>query len=450
MMFGRSAIGRVDLLARTVSIAAVLGAPHAIAQDDPPTGSGFPRPFDAGVSYSRELHVDASAAAGGDGGQESPFQTIGAALAKAQPGTRIAIAAGRYGAVGSVTNLQGTAQAPIALVGNGEVVIETNGTSVGLHLVDPRYVVIEGIAIRDAVPHGMNIDDGGSYASPASHVVLRNVSFSRIGNGGNNDCLKMSGVDDFYVENSRFTGCNQGEAIDMVGCHRGVITGNAFAYMPGTAVQTKGGSADVLIHGNRFTNIAQRAINAGGSTGKPYFRPLDAAHEAERIQMVANLIERSGSAPVVFAGCDACVFANNTIVHPGDYVARIVEENGLRTAGSSGFFINNIVVFEASGRRRYVDIGAGTRPETFTFGWNLWHALDDASFAGPAYDGGLAAEQNAIVRQDPLLDAEGRPRAGSPAIAAGRDVPRGLAGDFERRGYSSPPTIGAFAGTRAP
>jgi len=122
----------------------------------------------------------------------------------------------------------------------------------------------------------------------------------------------------------------------------------------------------------------------------------------------------------------------------------------LRTPGANGFFINNIVVFEASGRRRYVDIGAGTRPETFTFGWNLWHALDDASFAGPAYDGGLAAEQNAIVRQDPLLDADGRPRAGSPAIAAGRDVPRGLAGDFERRGYRSPPTIGAFAGTGAP
>lgn len=448
-MFGRSAIGTVDLLALALSIAAALGAPPSEAQDDPSNDSGFPRPFDVGVSYSRELYVDASARADGDGGKASPFKTIGAALAQARPGTRVRVAAGTYGAIGSMANLQGTAQAPIALVGDGEVVIETGGASVGLHLVDPRYVVIEGIAIRDAVPHGMNIDDGGSYASPASHVVLRNVSFSRIGNGGNNDCLKMSGVDDFFVENSRFSGCNQGEAIDMVGCHRGVVTGNSFADMPGTAVQTKGGSADVLIHGNRFTNVAQRAINAGGSTGKPYFRPLDAAHEAERIRMIANLVERSGSAPVVFSGCDACVFANNTIVHPGDYVARIVEENALRTPGTNGFFVNNIVVFEASGRRSYVDIGAGARPETFTFGWNLWHALDDASFAGPAYDRGLAAEQNAIVRQDPLLDADWRPRAGSPAVAAGRDVPQGLVVDFERREFGSPPTVGAFAGPAA-
>jgi hypothetical protein len=53
----------------------------------------------------------------------------------------------------------------------------------------------------------MNIDDGGSYDSPASYVVLRNVSFERIGDGGNNDCLKLSGVDHFHVERSRFTGC---------------------------------------------------------------------------------------------------------------------------------------------------------------------------------------------------------------------------------------------------
>ncbi len=409
------------------------------------SGSDFPRPFDVGATYSRSLYVDASARPDGNGGKDAAFQTIAAALGKAQPGTRVIVAAGRYGAIGTVVNLQGTAQAPIALVGDGEVIIEANGSSVALHLVDPRYVVIEGITIRDAVPHGMNIDDGGSYASPASHVVLRNLSFSRIGNGGNNDCLKMSGVDHFYVESSRFTGCNQGEAIDMVGCHDGVITGNTFADMPGSAVQTKGGSADVLVHGNRFTGIAQRAINAGGSTGKPYFRPIDAGHEAERIQIVANLIEASGSTPVTFSGCDACVFANNTIVDPGDHVARIVEENRTRVPGAGGYFINNIIVFEASGRRSYVDVGSGARAATFTFGWNLWHALDDPSFAGPVYSDGLPAEQNSIVGQDPRLDSSLRPLATSPVLAAGRAVPRGIAGDFERREYGSPPTIGAFA-----
>ena len=438
----------IEALMRAASMGVLSLLATAATPAQASADAGFPQPFDAGIRYDRESYVDASARLGGDGSKSTPFQTIAAALAAAQPGTRVRVAAGRYGAVGSVAGLRGTASAPIAIVGDGEVVIDTNGAGSALHLADPRYVVIEGLVIRNTVPHGINIDDGGSYESPAGPVVLRNIAFNRIGNGGNNDCLKMSGVDDFYIEGSRFTGCNQGEAIDMVGCHRGVITANTFADMPGTAVQTKGGSADVLIHGNRFTAIGQRAINAGGSTGEAYFRPIDAAHEAERIQMVANIIEGSGSAPVVFAGCDDCVFANNTIIDPGDYVARIVEENRSRVPGSNGFFINNIIIFKKAGLLRYVDVGRGAKPATYTFGWNLWHALDGEFDAGPAYGGGLPAERNAIVGRNPRLDADRRPLAGSPAIAAGREVPRGVPGDYGRQAYGSPPAVGAFAGPK--
>jgi hypothetical protein len=437
-MSGDAAIGSCNALAGLL-LGVLWPAAAAVA-------GNFPQPFDVGVRYDRELHVDASARTGGDGSSNAPLRTIAEALTRATPGTRVRVAAGTYGAVGSITRLHGTARAPIALVGDGAVVIDTNGQGAALHLADPRYVVIEGLAIRNTVPHGINIDDGGSHDSPAGHVVLRNVSFSRIGNGGNNDCLKMSGVEHFYVEGSRFTGCNQGEAIDMVGCHHGVITGNVFADMPGSAVQTKGGSADILIHGNRFSGIGQRAINAGGHTGRPYFRPLDARHEAERIRMVANVIERSGSAAVVFSGCDDCVFANNTIVHPGDYVARIVEENRERGAGAGGIFVNNVIVFAESRLRGYVDVGAGSRPATFTFGWNLWYAVDDESFAGPEYTNGVPAEKNAIVGENPLLDAGRRPLTGSPAYVPGREVPGGPVADFERRRYGQPPSRGAFAG----
>jgi hypothetical protein len=410
---------------------------------------GFPPPFDTDARYVRELHVSAAAAPGGDGSPRAPFRTIEAALAQAGPGTRVRVAAGTYGPVGSVRNLQGTAAAPIALVGEGKVVIDPAGKGAGLHLADPRYVVIEGIAIRNAVPHGMNIDDGGSYDTPASHVVLRNVSFERIGDGGNNDCLKLSGVDHFHVERSRFAGCNQGEGIDMVGCHHGVIAGNTFADMPGSAVQTKGGSSDVLIHGNRFLRIGQRAINFGGHTGTPYYRPLDATHEAARIRAIANVIKATGGTPVVFSGCRDCVFANNTLVDPGDYVARIVEENGARGPGEGGWFVNNLVVFERRRLRGFVDVRDGARTETFTFGWNLWHARDDASFRGPRYRGGLPPERKAIVGRDPRLDARHRPMPGSPAFGAGRAVPGGLPGDFDRRPYAEPPAIGAFGSPAA-
>jgi hypothetical protein len=406
----------------------------------------FPQPFDVGAQYSREIHVDAKAPPGGDGTSAAPFRTIAAALAAARPGTKVLVARGVYGPVGSMKNLQGEAAAPIAIVGLGGVVIDGGGKESALHVADPRYLVIENIAIRNAFPHGMNIDDGGSYSSPAHHIVLRGLSFSRIGNGGNNDCLKLSGVDDFLIERSRFAGCNEGEGIDMVGCHRGTITGNTFTDMPGTAVQTKGGSADVLIHGNRFARIGGRAINAGGSTGEPWFRPLDATHEAERIRMVANLIEHTGSAPVVFSGCSDCVFANNTIFDPGDYVARIVEENPARKAGEKGYFINNIIVFEADDLRSFVDVRKGSKPGTFIFDANLWFARDEPGFKGPALPRDLPPEKHPVAAGDPMLDGDLRPRAGSPALGAGRFVPGGLPGDFDRRPYADPPAVGAFAG----
>lgn len=435
---GRREVMRLRRLAgASLAVLALAGAAHA--------GREFPQPFDVGVRYSDVLHVDASAPPGGDGSAGAPFRAIHSALSKARPGTRVEIAAGQYGPIGTVSELRGTAQAPIGIAGSGSVVIDGAGDGVALRLVDPRYVILEGLTIRNSAPHGINIDDGGTYASPAEHVVLRNITFSQIGDGGNNDCLKMSGVDDFYIENSRFTGCNKGEAIDMVGCHRGVVAANVFADMPGSAVQTKGGSSDVLIHGNRFARIGERAINAGGSTGAPHFRPLNAPHEAERIQAIANIIESSGSAPVVFSGCDSCVFANNTVIDPGDYVARIVEENRSRAPGGNGHFINNIIVFQASGRRSFVDIGPGAMPATYTFASNLWYAEDPSFFVAPAFLNGLPAGSGGFVRQDPLLDRDRRPLAGSPALGAGRPVPGGIARDFDRQEYDSAPAIGAFA-----
>lgn len=425
----------------------------------PPTGdsggsgqANLPMAFDVGVTYTREIFVaPAGSDTEGDGSATAPYRSIATALSRATPGTRVRVAAGTYAALGSFSGLQGTSDAPIALVGEGAVIIDGGGSSQALQLSDPRYVVLEGLTIQNTVPHGINIDDGGDYASPAEFVVVRNVHFRDVGNGGNNDCLKMSGVDHFFVTASEFEGCNQGEAIDMVGCHDGVVSGNYFHDIPRNAVQTKGGSADVLIHGNRFVDISQRAVNAGGSTGLQFFRPLDAPHEGARIQVVANTFLRTGSAPIAFVGCDTCVFANNTIVQPRSYVARILEENTVKTAGTDGYFINNLIVFNVGdlSSYSYVNVGSFTQPETYVFGSNLWFALDQALFSGPVYNGGVPAEVDSVIQEDPLLtDLSGgdyRLLPDSPAVARGRAVPRGVPADFEGDAYADPPAIGAFA-----
>jgi hypothetical protein len=420
---------------------------------DPP--ADFPQPFDLDAQYVEDIFVAPYPDGNddtGDGSAASPLATIAHALNryKSRAGTRIRVQPGTYGAIGHVGDIQGSALNPVAIVAEGEVIIDAGGSGNGMQISDARYLVLQGLTIQHTGVHGLNIDDYGDYATPTRFVVLRDVHFRNIGSGGNNDCLKMSGVDDFYITGSEFEDCNRGEAIDMVGCHQGVITGNTFHDVFANGVQTKGGSADVLIHGNRFEDIPGRAVNAGGSTGSAYFRPLDASYEGARIQIVANTFLRTGSAPVAFVGCDTCVFANNTIVDPRGYIARILEENTDRLAGHHGFFINNLIVFNTTALNgwSYVNVGPGTRPDTYTFGWNLWFALDNTGFAGPPYQGSVPSETNAVIQADPLLTnlaaGEYRITDESPARAKGRDVPRGVPGDYDRMPFQDPPSIGAF------
>jgi Right handed beta helix region len=401
------------------------------------------------VTYSLELFVaEDGNDTTGDGSVGAPYATIGRALSGIDAGTRVNVEAGTYPSIGSFGGLTGTATDPIAIVGSGGVIVDANG-AMGLGLQDAAYVVIEGLTIQNAVPHGFNIDDAGTFDTPAHHVVIRNVTFRDIGSGGNNDCLKLSGLDDFFVLGSSFSQCNQGEAIDMVGCHRGFISGNHFFDIIGNAVQTKGGSSDVTIHGNRFEDVAQRAVNAGGSTGLEYIRPQSATHEGARIQIVANTFRRTGSTPVAFVGCDACVFANNTIVDPTGYVVRILEENLERGPGADGFFGNNIVVFSSSLLNGYswVNIGAGTLPETFTFANNLWFDLDGSSFDAPDIEGPIT-ETASVIQQDPLFvdlaSDDFHLEQGSPAQGAGTAVPRGVLADLDGALYPDPPDLGAF------
>lgn len=427
------------------------GVATAGANKSPGTDHGWnqpPEPFDTNAHYSREVFVSpVGLDTEGDGSIGHPFRTIRRALESVDPGTRISILPGVYPAVGTVRGLAGTPERPIAIVGSGEAVIDTDGESVGLHLSDPHYIVIEGLTFRNAWPHGLNIDDGGTHESPAHHVILRDLRFLNIGKGGNNDCVKLSGVEEFQILSSTFERCDHGEAIDMVGCRNGVVSRNAFRTIPRNAVQTKGGSRDILIHANQFSDVALRAINAGGHTGRPYFRPLSSRYEASHIRIVANLFERIGDTPVAFVGCYQCVFANNTVVSPGRFVARILQENREKDPGGNGFFINNILALKQTPNwGSLIDVDANTVAESFNFGNNLW--VSPKPGYKPRVPISLIGTNNIISTTNAGFRA---PESGdyslmadSPAIGRGRPVPGGLLGDFLGRPYSHPPSIGAY------
>ncbi len=424
---------------------------------EPSPGCGAPAMFDDGIVPTAEIHVAPDGVdAASCGAADEPCATLAAAVAAAQPGTAIRIHAGTYAGDAYVSGLAGTPEAPIWIGGAaGEARPVFEGGGVAMQLSAVRWLVVHDLEIRNMTDNGLNIDDGGATSDPEATrgVIVRGLSIHDIGTGGNNDCLKLSGVYDFAVRDSEFQRCggsSAGSAIDQVGCHHGLISGNHFHDLQasGNSVQTKGGSEDVEIYANVFEQGGERAVNMGGSTGFEFFRPpLDPTApnaEARDIRVIANVFVGSMS-PVALVGCTGCLVANNTMIDPEHWVLRVLQETAstdvyeFSPSGDSRV-IGNLVVYERALVGTVVNVGPGTAPETFEFSHNLWYAADAPEQSDPALP---VAEVGGVVGVDPELAVDHTITAQSPAAAAGLAIAE-LRGDHRGACWGSPPSIGAF------
>ncbi len=432
--------------------ALVIGAPVGKAASCDPI-----RTFADGHQPPREIFVSPTGNNGtGDGSEGNPYQTIGRALNGVQPGDAIRLLPGTYTGGHFVADVAGTSNAPIRIGGvPGQTRPLISGGTEGLHLTRVRYLIVENLEVANATDNGINCDDGGDYANSNAtrHVIFRNLHIRDIGTGGNNDGLKLSGAYDYFVLDCLFERMSAGgSGVDHVGCHRGVIARCQFTDMGSNAIQCKGGSEDILIRANRFSNGGARAINIGGSTGFEFFRPPLSTHapnfESRDIRVIANLFEGS-DAPIAFVGTVDSLVANNTIVRPHNWILRILQE----TTSSGGYtflacasnrFLNNLVYFDRADLNTYVNIGANTDPASFQFANNLWYAFNQPSQSQPALP---SAETNGIYGLDPLFTDEPAGdfsiTTNSPAIGSAMILPEARA-DLLERCYAKPPAIGAL------
>ncbi len=419
--------------------------------------------FETGLEPETVLHVTVDGSAQPDGSEENPYGSITAALAAAAPGTAVRLHAGHYVGDMIVSGIEGTEDAPIWIggaPGEERPVIGGENSSVALQLGSPRYVVLHDLVIEDASGNGINIDDGGHYDDPeaARYLVFRNLLIRDIGAGGNNDCLKLSGLNDFWVLDSEFSNCSLGgSGIDMVGCHRGLIARNQFL-RGGNAVQTKGGSEDVEIRSNRFVQNDGRAANIGGSTDLQYFRPPVSAGadnaEARDIRVVSNVFDRPTEA-MAFVGCVGCLTANNTVYLPTTRIVRILQETVSDETytflpASNGQVVNNLFFFtrsEVENDGRAINIGANTSAATFTYTNNLWYAVDDVAGSEPTSAYGGATVVGTLEPEDPGFadgaDGDFSIDAASPAAGAGVDL-EAVPADYLGACYGMPRAVGAF------
>lgn len=387
------------------------------------------------LSAQNILHVGA--------GQQ--YTSLTAAATDAQPGDTILLHAGTYPGGLYIAGLQGAPDAWITLRNApGETVVFEGGNN-AIQFSDPAWLHLRGLTFQHQTGNGFNLDDGGTYDTPAHHVVFENCTFRDISATGNNDLLKLSGLDDFQVLRCTIqNGAAGGSGIDMVGCHHGAIRECYFENLGSNAIQSKGGCEDIQIERNFFRNGGQRTLNIGGSTGLAFFRPDTAHFEAADIRVYSNIVIGSW-APVAYVGAVNVRVENNTFYHPQNWVIRILQE----TVDPDRFiecgdntFRNNIVVLDHN-LNTETNIGPNTRPETFVFSNNLWFNSALPNWTGPDIP---AADPFQVLNQDPLLadpdfDDFHIP-SGSPAAGAGA-APAAPLHDYYGAGFVSPPSIGA-------
>ncbi len=370
-----------------------------------------------------------------------------AACLEARPGDTVLLHAAQYRGPFFIENIAGTASDPIVIRGESREAVLFDGGSESMHFSDCSHLVIENITVRGQTANGMNCDDGGSIETPAHHITFRDLTFAAMAATGNNDQLKLSGLDSFVVENCVFEdGSAGGSGVDMVGCHFGVFRSNTFQRQGSNCIQAKGGCRFLRIERNRFVDGGQRALNLGGSTGLQFFRPLDAPYEAADIQVVANVFLGS-IAPIAYVGCVRVSVTNNTIIDPVRWVIRILQE----TVDPSRFlpcgnniFENNLVVFRSS-ISRHVNIGGNTEPSTFTLRNNCWYNVDAPASSRPQEP--QLTESASLYGEDPLLRSyatgDVRPLPASPLRGAGYASTE-RANDMDGRPFAQPPSIGAY------
>jgi hypothetical protein len=344
-------------------------------------------------SYATVLHV----------GPSQTYTTLSQAAAVVNAGDTIMIHGGVYAGGTFISNMQGTAGAEITILpAPGDTVIYSGGGT-GWQLSDAAYLRIYGIIFEQQTANGFNMDDGGTYITPSHNVLFDSCTFRNINATGNNDLLKLSGLDTFEIRNCVFlNGSAGGSGIDMVGCHYGVIKDCRFENMGSNAIQAKGGTQHIRMEENFFKNCGQRTLNLGGSTGLAFFRPIDATFEAADMQVYSSIFIGS-VAPIAYVGCVRVEVINNTIYLPTNWVIRILQETVDTTrfieCGDNTF--RNNIIYRGNSLSTDCNIGPNTDPGSFHFSDNLWYNYQNAGWPGPANL--PVVDSNNIVGSNPLF-----------------------------------------------
>lgn len=382
----------------------------------------------------------------GNGGD---FPTLSQAQNAVSPGDTLLVLDQTFSNGTQFLTINGLPGQPVVIMGQTNQGPIFQGGTEGIHLSGCNYLELNGLVFQQQTGNGLNIDDAGSYSIPSSYITIKNCLFRDMAASGNNDLLKMSGVDHFLISNCTFlNGGSGGSGIDFVGCHYGVVEDCYLDNAGTTGIQNKGGTQFITIQRNVFKNMGQRALNLGGSTGLQFFRPplpnpIVNAFEAADIDVFSNLFI-GNRAPIAYVGCVRVQVRNNTFYKPDNWVIRILQEttvSGFLTCADNEFS-NNIIYLEND--LTEVNIGSNTNPGSFTFTNNAWYNESSNNWT-PTLP---APVQNQLIANPLFVDPVNEDfnlMAQSPFIGNGFPYSTPTT-DFNQFPFASPPSRGGFEG----
>lgn len=317
-----------------------------------------------------------------------------------------------------VRNLTGTAAAPIVIEAADPAnppIVRGGGT--GLQLSDAQHVTIRRIVFEGQRQNGINIDDAETIATPSHHIALSHLTMRDLDTPGAGAAIKLSGVQDFTIEDSTIVNWGAGSAITAIGSHRGLVHRNVFRHRDdagATGTQMKGGSTGITVRDNRFEHAGLRAVQIGGSTDARSFRPAPAGYEARDCAVEYNVFVGS-EAVVAFVNADGSTFRQNTVYRPRKWVLRILQEitRADFVPSRRGVIARNIVYHEGTDLAGgAVNAGNGTDPASFRFERNWWYRADAPGTSRPVLP---ARELDGVYGRDPRF---ANPAAGDFRLAA--------------------------------
>lgn len=248
------------------------------------------------------------------------LRTLGAAWARVPPdptggGVRIRISPGvvPFGSIrnGWLEGGHGSAESPISIeAADGPGTVTIDG---GLNVFDVSHVSFIGLDFPAGAGHPA-ASDSALHFEQAHHVLVRHVRV--VAGPGMHEGLKVNQSTHFMVEESNISGSYE-NPIDFVGVQYGHVLRSNIHHGDDWCMYAKGGSAHLVIAGNRFHHCGTGGFSAGQGTGFEFMTPPWLHYEAYGIEFVNNIVHDTEGAGFGVNGGFNVLLAHNTLFRVG-------------------------------------------------------------------------------------------------------------------------------------